>query len=141
MHGVTVASPGASSTIRFGAESVDDDASIHPGGDNAGKLGTTDLDGAGTPRGYRNVVSHNYTTLSPDPEVPDVDLDALPGKSWRRPPKYATRRDTEDGYERRNPNKHGLSLDHMANWLLEVNKAQQERIDDLEQRLSALESN
>lgn len=120
---------------------IDDNGSlsvtVRPNTDNAGEVGTQST-------AWAEMNAHNFNTQSPDPDVPSPDLSRLPDMDWYNPPEYATRRKAKGqsgkSYRRANPSSDGVELSHMANWLLETCKAQQERIDDLEERLSRLES-
>lgn len=118
-------------------ENVSGVTQLRPGTDNAGEVGTG-------PTAWSEMNAHNFITQSPDPDVPSPDLSQLLDMDWYNPPEYATRRkangQSKKSYRRANPSSDGVELSHMANWLLETCKAQQERIDSLEERLSRLES-
>jgi hypothetical protein len=133
--------PGTSDTLTFGATDGSEPV-LYPSSDNSGQLGG---DIGFSTLGFHDVQSHNFTTLTPEP-LDGVDLGKLSGYSWREPPAYvAQKKDQDEGYRRRNP-KRGVDLGQMANYLLEVCKSQQSRleaaearVDELEERLSALE--
>jgi len=121
---------------------ADSGAALRPGEDNKGALGTNTA-------AWATVTAHNIFEQTPEPLDPadpidGVDLAELKGTSWEHPPAYVAKRkanaDDDREYIRQNPKKSGVELGHMTNYLLETCKAQQERIDDLESRLAALES-
>jgi hypothetical protein len=136
---ITVNSSGANIVTVF----ADNGASLRPSVDNEGALGTNVA-------AWSAIVAHNVNELTPAPmdtddPVDGLDLDELKDTSWKRPPAYvaqrkATAQDDRE-YIRQNPSKNGVELGHMTNYLLETCKEQQRRIDDLEERLSALEAN
>jgi len=111
---------------------------LYPDVDNTGQLGGVV---ASSTRGFADVQSHAFTTLTPEP-LDGVDLSKLTGYSWREPPAYVAQKkasaSSDREYSRRNPRK-GVDLGQMANYLFEVCKAQQSLIDSLEGRVSALE--
>jgi len=124
-------------------ENADDEPSsvLIPGEAGSGALGkplTWDPGAGNFQRPFEVVFAENFVEATPEP-LDGVALDELGGYSWDQPPAYATQRKSGDGYRRENPRKGGLELGHMTNYLLETCKAQQERIDELEQRLSAVE--
>lgn len=122
---------------------------VQPQVDFFGKLG--DGDGTNASKAWFEIHTHNLLTYSPEPIAtndprrdtatdggPPVDLSALPNQSWGDPPDYVSQKEVAEGEFESLPSG-GVELSHMANYLLEVCKAQQSKIDDLEQRLTALE--
>ena len=135
---LTISDAGADIVTVF----ADSGTSLRPSVDNEGALGTNTA-------AWATVTAHNIFEQTPEPldpadPVDGVDLDELKGTSWEQPPAYVAKRkaNAEDDreYVRQNPNKSGVELGHMTNYLLETCKAQQERIDDLESRLADVES-
>jgi len=113
--------------VEFGGE-----ASVRPTTDGAGFVGNDD-------NAWASMRAGAFIEDSPDPEV-RARLDELPYCEWYAPPEYVAREQAarEDGG---GEDDHGVELGTMTNYLLlEVTKAQQETIDDLEQRLTRLES-
>lgn len=109
---------------------------INPDSDNIGNVGSSAT-------AYSEMHAHNYVTASPD-TIETVDLTSIKDVDWYGNPPDAIKEravsigPTDD--EIPEGRDHApVELGTMANWLLETCKAQQERIDDLEQRLSALE--
>ena len=136
--------PSASTTVGWGTDDADEPSFI-PNADNSGRLGG---ELAGTNIGFNAMYAHNFVTLTPEP-LSGVDLSKLPGYSWDQPPAYAAqmKASESDGrsYKRANPNR-GIDLSHMTNYLLEATKALaqekeqlEERVGDLEERLSKIE--
>jgi len=91
---------------------------------------------------FEAVVANNLIEQTPEP-LDAVDASEITGYSWRNPPQYVAQlksganRDTE--YHRHNPN-NGVELGHMANYLFEVCKDQQSKIESLESRIESLEA-
>jgi len=77
------------------------------------------------------------------PSYSPARLDELPHVDWYAPPRYVRRgTDTkQEAAEGAVKDDDGIELGHMTNYLLEITKQQQSKIDELEQRLTRLESN
>jgi len=103
---------------------------------NPGSVGTAS-------RPFLSMNAGAFNTQSPE-ELTGVAPEDIVDYDWYNPPEYVCQReaakDDDREYVRQNPKKSGVELGHMTNYLLETCKAQQERIDDLESRLAALES-
>ena len=88
---------------------------------------------------WETVHAGNFVTQTPEP-LDAVDAADILGYSWRKPPLYATQKERDDGYRRTNPDKEGIDLGHMSNYLFEVTKAQSETITEQQDRIDALEA-
>jgi len=105
-------------------------------GDNSGSVGVSS-------EAYSEMHAHNFITASPDP-IESVDCSGLCDVDWYdRPPEPVRQRARDigdtDGEIPDGRDHTPVELGTMSNWLLETCKAQQERIEDLEERLDALE--
>jgi len=126
-------------------------AILEPESDNTAQLGSGD--GTNPTQAFAEVHTHNLFEYSPQPLSPDddradgvadlgtLDMAELMTSTWDDPPGYVSQRSTGDGFEPlgQSGEEAGVELGHMLNYVFEVCKAQQERIDDLEQRLTRLE--
>jgi hypothetical protein len=111
--------------------------SLQPRNDNSCFVGTSI-------EAFSEMHAHNFVTASPDP-IDSVDCDGLCDIDWyENPPGVVRQRARELGptdSEIPGGRDHApVELGTMANWLLETCKAQQDRIDSLEERLSAIEA-
>lgn len=108
---------------------------IVPENDETCTLGTTS-------QAFESVVSTNYITETPE-RLGGVDAAEITGYDWRYPPKYVAQRkaggSANEAYRKHNPND-GVELAHMANYLFEVCKDQQSKIESLESTVDDLES-
>ena len=136
-----------------------------PSGDTYGVLGTGD--GSSADDAWGEVHTHNLYEYSPQPLAPDdpraddgvvsdggpvVDLEELKQSTWGDPPEYAAQRKRieGEGYEplpEREDGTRGVELGHFVNItyeglkeLIRENERLEERVRDLEQRLSRLEA-
>ncbi|AGC34572.1 hypothetical protein HSTV1_27 [Haloarcula sinaiiensis tailed virus 1] len=105
-------------------------------GDNTGNVGNSS-------EAYADVYAHNFVTASPDP-IESVDTESVTDVDWYDNPPEEIRRRARDIGDTDSEVPEGrdhtpVELGTMANWLLETCKAQQERISDLEERLSEIE--
>jgi hypothetical protein len=99
-------------------------------------------------QGMRSDAYFEETPFDVDTTRADIDLDELCRCSWSDPPAYvvegsrAKQGSAEGGLSSGagDGSEHGVELGHMANYLLETCKAQQEHIEDLTTRLDDLEA-
>lgn len=126
---------------------------ILPSQNAVGSLGSGD--GSTADKAWSEIHTNNLYEYSPAPIASDaspgpnrVDPEELKASSWEDPPDYVSQRKVvserdEDGepvaFEHEPAPEGTVEMGALANYLLETCKAQEERIDDLEERLSALE--
>lgn len=110
---------------------------VRPVTDQTGAVGSSTA-------AYDSMYAHNYVTASPD-RLSVASVDEIRGTDWYdNPPEAVRERARElgesDGAIPPGRDHVPVELSTMANWLLEAVKTQQEKIDDLEARIEALES-
>lgn len=109
---------------------------LRPAADNEGNVGNSVT-------AWNEVAAHNVTTVSPDP-IESVDLTTVADTDWYdNPPECVCDKARElgdtDAMVPSNRDHAPVELATMTNWLVETCKAQQKKIDSLEERLSTLE--
>jgi len=116
------------------------DTQLVPEEDNRHTIGTTN-------RAFESMVAHDFIEVTPDAVNKDESrLEELDYIDWFNAPRYIQRdKDRREDADNENDGS-GVELGAMANYLLEVCKSQQsymdqqtDRIDDLTERIDALE--
>jgi len=103
----------------------------------------------GTNEAFASMAAHNFITSTPEP-LSGVDAADITDYTWRQPPEYCAQRKAtasdDCDYRHQNPGS-GIDLPHITNYLFEVCKDQQSKIeslestvDDLQSRLAGLEA-
>jgi len=132
-----------------------DGTTIRPDTDNRCELGAGD--GTTADYAFGQVHTHNLYEYSPAPldpadprgppsdagpanananaQGPPIDLDAVGDHSWGDPPAYVSQRKRPDGTHEQLDDG-AVEMGHLLNYVWELSKAQQKRIDALEQQLS-----
>lgn len=130
-------------TTADGSASVDDIAII-PSEDDDGLLGSGD--GSTATKAWQEIHAHNVFTYTPEPlQKNEIDMRELQNSTWQDPPLYASQGQDKEGNSQELPQRkdgtRGIEMAHMLNYVFEVCKKQQDKIDSLEQRISEIEQN
>jgi hypothetical protein len=95
-----------------------------------------------TNEAFASMAAHNFITSTPEP-LSGVDAAEILDYSWRTPPLYCAQRKATASddceYRHQNPDS-GIDLPHITNYLFEVCKDQQSKIESLESTVDDLQS-
>jgi len=95
-----------------------------------------------TNEAFASMAAHNFITSTPEP-LSGVDAADITDYTWRQPPEYCAQRKATASddceYRHQNPDS-GIDLPHITNYLFEVCKDQQSKIESLESTVDDLQS-